>query len=336
MARIVFFETEKWEEPLLKENLQGEDVFFCPHTLEENQEYDGHFFDAEIISVFAFSQVTKNVLEKFKNLRFVTTRSTGYDHIDLPYCKEKGIVVSNVPSYGVHTVAEHTFALILSLSRRIVESTERTKKGDFSVEGLTGIELFGKTLGVVGTGNIGSVVCQIGLGFGLKVIANNRHEDEDLKSKGVEFVSFDDLLSKSDIITIHMPLIEETKHLINMGNISKIKPGAILINAARGPILETQAVLEGLEKKILAGVGLDVLEEECSLREERELMSTKFLETCNLKTQLMDHMLLNREDVVITPHNAFNSKEALDQILHITIANIKGFISNQPQNVVGS
>ncbi len=334
MARIVFFETESWEEPLLKENFKDQDVFFCPHTLEEGQEYDSHFFEAEIISVFAFSQVTKQVLEKFKNLKFITTRSTGYDHIDLLFCKEKGIVVGNVPSYGVHTVAEHTFALILALSRKLIPSVERTKKGDFRIEGLTGIELFGKTLGVIGTGNIGLVVCSIGLGFGLKVIAHNRHEDETLKAKGVEFVSLDDLLSKSDIITVHMPLIPETKHLINMENISKIKKGAILINAARGPIVETQAILEGLEKKMLSGVGLDVLEEECSMREERELMSTKFLETCNLQTQLMDHMLLNREDVIITPHNAFNSKEALDQILQITIENIKRFLENKPQNII--
>lgn len=334
MARIVFFETEKWEEPLLKDQLQGQDVFFCPHTLEEGAEYDAHFFEAEIISVFAFSTVTKGILEKFHNLKFITTRSTGYDHIDLAFCKEKGIVVCNVPSYGVHSVAEHTFALILSLSRKIVQSVERTKHGDFRVEGLTGFELFGKTLGVIGTGNIGSVACSIGLGFGMNVIAYNRHEDDQLKAKGVSFVSLDDLLARSDIITIHMPLIPETKHMINMGNIAKIKPGAILINAARGPIVETQAVLEGLEKKILSGVGLDVLEEECAMREERELLSTKFLETCNLQTQLLDHILLDREDVLVTPHNAFNSKEALDQILRITIVNIKGFLENKPQNVV--
>lgn len=335
MAKIVFFETEQWEEDFFKQHFPQEEVHFCPHTLEPNQEYDQHFFDAEIVSVFAFSQVTKEVLEKFTHLKCVTTRSTGFDHIDLAYCKEKGIVVSNVPAYGVHSVAEHTFALMLALSRKLVESVERTRKGDFSIEGLRGFELFGKTLGVIGTGNIGKVVVQIGLGIGMKVIAYNHHEDEDLKKLGVQFMDLDSLLGNADVITLHLPLMPETKHIINMGNVSKIKKGALLINAARGGLIETSALLEGLDKKILAGIGLDVLEEECNMREERELLSTKFLETCDLKVQLLDHILLGRENVIITPHNAFDSNESVQQILDTTVKNIQQFMAGSPQNVVG-
>jgi len=334
MVKVVFFETEKWEEDFLRENLSSEEMFFSTDTLEEGKGYDKDYFDAQILSVFAFSTVTKEVLTKFPKLKFITTRSTGFDHIDLSYCKEKGIIVSNVPSYGVHTVAEHTFALLLSLSRKIISSIERTKKGNFSLDGLTGFEIYNKTIGVIGTGSIGRVVCEIALGFGMKVVAYNRHEDEELKKKGIEFVSLDDLLGKSDIISVHVPLVSQTKHLINMGNISKIKKGAILLNVARGPIVETQAILEALDKKILIGVGLDVLEEEYAMREERELLSAKFLEKFDLKTRLLDHILLNHEDVIVTPHNAFNSKESLNQILNITIENIKGFLSNNLQNVV--
>lgn len=335
MARIVFFETEKWEEEYFSKNLPGQDILYSPHTLEPNRDYDPSLFDAEIVCVFAFSQVKKEVLEKFPHLKYIATRSTGFDHIDLDYCKEKGIIVSNVPAYGVHSVAEHTFALILALSQKIIPSVERTRKGDFTLEGLRGFELFEKTLGVVGTGNIGKVVAQIGIGMGMKVIAYNRHEDEDLKKIGVQFMDLDSVLGQSDVVTLHLPYLKETHHIINMGNITKFKKGALLINNARGGLVETQAILEGLNQQILAGAGLDVLEEECGMREERELLSTKFLESCDLRTQLMDHMLLDREDVLITPHNAFDSVEAVNQIMDITVKNIQGFLSNTPQNVVG-
>lgn len=336
MAKIVIFETDENQEEYFKNKLIDNELKFLPHTLEPEREYEDGIFDAEIISVFAFSQVKKEVLEKFPNLKFITTRSTGFDHIDLGYCREKGIIVSNVPAYGVHSVAEHTFALILSLSQKIVPSVERTRKGDFSLDDLRGFELYGKTLGVVGTGNIGKVVAQIGLGMGMKVIAYNRHVDEELKNAGVEFMDLDSLLGKSDIVTLHLPYNKETHHVINLENINKFKKGAILINNARGGLVETQAILEGLNQEIISAAGLDVLEEECGIREEGELLSTKFLETCDLKTQLLDHILLNRDDVLITPHNAFNSNEAVEQIMEISVENIKAFVNGKPQNKVGS
>lgn len=334
MPRIVFFEAEKWEEDYFTTHLQGQDMRFVAESLEIEREYDSDIFSAETICVFAASQVKKEILEKFPNLKFVATRSTGYDHIDLEYCKSKGIVVSNVPAYGVHSVAEHTFALILAISQKIIPSVERAKKGDFSQDGLRGFELFGKTLGVVGTGNIGKVVAQIGVGMGMKVIAYNRHEDDELKSAGVQFMDLDSVLSQSDIVTLHLPYVKETHHIINTGNISKFKKGALLINCARGALVETQAILEGLQQGIFAGAGLDVLEEEHGMHEERELLSTKFLENVDLKTELLDHILLDREDVIITPHNAFDSNEAVAQIMDITVKNIQGYLSGTPQNVV--
>ena len=335
MAKISIFETDEEQEKYFNENLSGNDLKFSPNTLEPEREYDQEFFDAEVLSVFAFSQVSREVLEKFPNLKFVTTRSTGFDHIDLEYCKEKGIKVSNVPAYGVHSVAEHTFSLILALSQKIVPSIERTRRGDFTLDGLRGFELYGKTLGVVGTGNIGKVVAQIGLGIGMNVIAYNRHDDEELKNAGVEFMDLDSLLGKSDIVTLHLPYNKETHHVINSENISKFKKGSILVNNARGGLVETQAILNGLNQEIISSAALDVLEEECGIREEGELLSTKFLEKCDLKTQLLDHMLLDRDDVLITPHNAFNSNEAVEQIMETTIGNIKSYFDGDPQNVVG-
>lgn len=335
MAKISIFETDEEQEKYFNARLSGNEIKYFKDTLEPEREIDSELFDAEVLSIFAFSQVTKEILEKFQNLKFITTRSTGFDHIDLEYCREKGIKVSNVPAYGVHSVAEHTFALILALSQKIVPSIERTRRGDFTLDGLRGFELFGKTLGVVGTGNIGKVVAQIGIGFGMKVIAYNRHEDEELKNAGVEFMDLDSLLSKSDIVTLHLPYNKDTHHVINSENISKFKKGAILVNNARGGLVETQAIFNGLTQELISAAGLDVLEEECGVREEGELLSAKFLEKCDLKTQLLDHMLLDRDDVLITPHNAFNSAEAVEQIMETTVENIKSFLDGNPQNIVG-
>lgn len=330
--KIVFYEIEPWEGEYIKEGLSGMELVFHEEKLTEETLEKAK--DAVVISPFIYSTLKKDIVEKLSGVKLVATRSTGFDHIDTAFCKEKGIVVCNVPTYGAHTVAEHTFALIFALSRRLIPSVERSRRGDFSLEGLRGFDLYGKTLGVIGTGNIGKRVIAIARGIGMKVIAHSRTQDEDLKKQGVQFVDLPTVLSFSDIITLHVPHNDSTHHLINMQNIAQIKKGALLINTARGPIVETQAVLEGLQQKILAGVGLDVLEEECSLKEERELLTSEFLKSCDLKNQLMNHMLLTRDDVVITPHNAFNSKEALQQILDTTVANIQAFLEGKPINMI--
>jgi D-lactate dehydrogenase len=332
MNKIIFFEIENWERQFLLDNLREEEIILDEKVLERGESISQEYSQATILSVFAFSQLTKDVLLQFPNLQYIVTRSTGVDHIDLSYCKEKNILVSNVPAYGVHTIAEHTFALLLAITRKVILSVERTRKGNFQLEGLRGIELFGKTIGLIGLGNIGQEVMQIAKGFGMKVLVFTRHPD--ISSSPISFVSLDELLTRSDVISIHAPLTSETKYLINTENITKCKKGCIIINTARGPIVQTQAILEGLEKGIIAGAGLDVLEEEHSLSEERKLLSPAFLKTWDMKTQLFNHILLNREDVIVTPHNAFNSHEALNQILSITVENITSFIQGNPKNIV--
>ncbi len=329
----MFFEVEAWEEPLIQKALVGQVVIFktdklLVETIAET--------DATIISTFINSTLTAEVLQKFPNLKLIVTRSVGYDHIDLQYCKEKNITVCNIPTYGPHTIAEHVFALMLALSRKLIPSVERTKRGDFSLDGLRGFELYNKTLGVIGVGHIGSVVIDIAKGFGMHVLVYNRHTDPEIEKKGAKFVALDDLLAQSDVVTIHVPLTKETNHLINMENIQKFKKSSILINTARGGIIETEAIVYGLEHGILSGAGLDVLEEECYLKEEHELLTTEFLQKCDMKTQLLDHVLLNCPDVVITPHNAFDSNEALMQIIQTTEENILSFINGKPQNTVNS
>lgn len=331
MARIAFFETEKWEESIIAEQLSNESVSFSSEKLTLTN--IGEYAEVEILSIFIYSQLSKTLLEKLPKLRCIATRSTGFDHIDLEYCKAKGIVVCNVPTYGTHTVAEHTFALILALSRNIVPSVQRTQRGDFSLAGLRGFDLHGKTLGVIGAGNIGKCVIEIAKGFGMNVLVFTNHPDQSIV--GVSFVSLEDLLANSDVVTLHVPYTQKTHHLINVDNVSTFKKGSILINTARGQLVETQAILEGLEKGFLKAVGVDVLEEECTLKEERALLTSDFLKGCDIKTQLLNHVLMTKKNVIVTPHNAFNSTEALEQILKITEENIQSFLDGNPINVVG-
>lgn len=331
MAKFVFFEVEKWEEDYIKKSFPQE-VLLTEKKLSSETAQD--FKDCEIISTFIYSSLVREVLEKLPKLKFIATRSMGYDHIDLNYCKERGIKVSNIPTYGSHTVAEHTLALILAISRKLVPSVEQAKKGDFSSENLQGFDLAGKTLGVVGTGNIGKNVAEIALSFDMKVLAFSRTVNQELVSKGVKYVSLDELLANSDIVSLHLPHTRETEHIINLSNIQKFKKGSVLINTARGALVETQAIAEGLEKGIFQAVGLDVLEEEAHLREEKEFLSSEYLSKVDIKTQLLNHVLLTRDDVVITPHNAFNSKEAVEEILRTTVTNIKNYLNNAPQNLV--
>lgn len=333
MAKVIFFEVEDWEKKYIENALSEYQPVLTEEKLEETT--TAKYQDAEIISTFIYSTLTKEILDKLPNLKFIATRSMGFDHIDLPACKEKGVVVSNVPSYGAHTVAEHTFALMLAVSRKVIPSVERAKRGDFSSIGLTGFDLFGKTLGVIGTGNIGKNVCELGLSFGMKVLGYCHHTDPELCARGVNYVTLDELLANSDVVSLHLPHNSETEHIINLGNIEKFKKGAILINTARGALVETKAILEGLEKGILAGAGLDVLEEENALKEEREFLASEHIMKGDIQTELLDHILLNRDDVVITPHNAFNSIEALHEILETSIGNVKSYISGVPTNIAG-
>ena len=251
MTKIAFFELEEWEEEYIRKALTDQSLFISRDKLiKENLNLAK---DAEILSTFIFSTLSKEILSKLPKLKYIATLSTGFDHIDTKFCKEKGIIVSNVPSYGEHTVAEHTFALILALSRKLIPSIERTKRGDFSLEGLRGFSLFGKTLGVIGAGHIGKRVIEIAKCFGMKVLVFTKHQ----KSS----VSLEQLLSSSDVITIHVPYNSDTHHLINMKNIKLFKKGSMLINTSRGGIVETQAILEGLDRGILSGAGLALLED---------------------------------------------------------------------------
>jgi D-lactate dehydrogenase len=277
--------------------------------------------------------VDKKILDKFENLKLIATRSTGFDHIDLKECKKRKIIVCNVPNYGENTVAEHTFALILNLTRKIHKAWERTRRLDFSITGLRGTDLRGKTIGVIGVGNIGKHVVRIANGFEMNVIAFEPHKHKKLaKEMNFKDVSFDYLLKNSDIITLHCPYNKHTHHMINKNNIGKIKKNALLINTSRGGLIETNALVNALDSGILKGAGLDVLEDECYVREDKEVMSKHFPKKCDMRIILENHILAKKDNVIITPHNAFNSIEALERILDTTVDNVNGYLKKKVVN----
>jgi D-lactate dehydrogenase len=330
--KIAFFEVQDWEEEYLKKKLSGHILKFSNGKL--SLETAQQIKDSDAISVFIYSKIDEPIIREIPNLKLITTRSTGFDHIDLEVCKKQGITVCNVPSYGENTVAEHTFALILSLSRNICKSCIRRFEQDFSIEGLEGFDLKGKTIGVIGTGQIGLHVIRIAKGFGMNVVAYDVRQSKILSEVlGFEYVSLEDLLARSDVITLHVPYIKATHHLMNKDTFKLVKKGAILINTARGSIVDTEALIEALDQKILSGAGLDVFEGEEVIKEEKQLLhDPKNLEM--LTSLVKDHILLSKDNVVFTPHIAFYSKEALERILETTIENIVAFVSGKPQNVV--
>lgn len=326
MPKVVFFEIEDWETDYLKEKLVGANLYFSKDKLNKESLPQDKSFDA--ISVFVRSKLDKEVIGAFPNLKLVTTRSTGFDHIDLGALKEKNIKVGYVPGYGDNTVAEFTFGLILSLSRKIYESFDRIREtGSFSLEGLRGFDLKGKTIGIVGTGRIGCEMIKIANGFGMNVVAYDAFPKEELcQQLGFKYVPFDELLMTCDVVSLHVPYNKKTHHLINSQNIGKFKKGALLINTSRGAVVETDALIKALSDGVLGGAGLDVLEEEGAIQDEKELVLYGHPEEHNLKIVLADHVLIDMPNVIITPHNAFNTKEALQRILDTDILNIKSFL----------
>jgi D-lactate dehydrogenase len=331
--RIVIFEVEDWEREAFEALAKDHDLKFVPSALTtKNVE---RYSDAEAISCFIYSEVGADVLEQLDSLELIATRSTGYDHIDLDYCQEHGITVSNVPTYGDNTVAEHVFGLLLTISHNLVQAIDRTRRGDFSLEGLRGFDLLGKRLGVVGTGNIGQCVIQIARGFSMEVVAYDVKPIDDLAARlGFCYVDMDELLSTSDIVTLHVPANKHTYHLLSEDEFNKMKQGAVVINTSRGSVIDNRALALALAEGRVAAAGLDVLPEEPLVREEAELLRSIFREKHDLETLLANHILLRLRNVVITPHNAFNTREAIQRILETTVDNIVTYAQGEPQNIV--
>lgn len=331
--KIIAFNVEDWERDIFQKLSPFHQVECVNQSLTTDNV--SHYADADIISPFIYSDLSADVLKQFNNLQMIATRSTGFDHIDTDYCQEHGIKVCNVPTYGENTVAEHVFALLLALSHNLIEATDRTRKGDFSQVGLQGFDLRGKTLGVVGTGNIGECVIEIAKGFRMEVLAFDVKPKEELASRlGFRYAEMKEVLSSADVVTLHVPANPKTHHLISTEQFDSMKDGVILINTSRGSIVDINALLQALAEGKVAAAGLDVLPEEPVMREEAELLRSVYGKQHNLETLLADHVLLRLRNVIVTPHSAFNTKEAVQRIIDTTVENIVTFADGNPQNVV--
>ena len=327
--KAAFFELEGWEIPVIERELPSHGVEVVKLEKRPLEETDlEEIKDVEVLSVFIYSKVNREVIDALPNLKLITTRSTGFDHIDVDYASERGIAVCNVPDYGMETVAEYTLMLILSLLRKLRPTLERTCRGIFSREGLRGHDLEGKTVGVVGTGRIGSRLIKLLSGFELNVLAYDVKPKEELIEKfGVRYVPLEELLKNSDVVTLHVPYLPSTHHLINRENIKLMKRGSYLINTSRGAVVETEAVVWALKEGILEGVALDTFEGEEVWAEEELIIfrGEKDISPEILKKALESFALTQFENVILTPHNAYNTHEAIMRILMKTLKNIISF-----------
>ena len=330
--RGAIFEIEDWEADYIKNNIKNINFKFYNQKISDIELKQ--IKDVEVLGVFIYSFVNSQILDSLPKLKLIVTMSTGFDHIDMQECKKRNIKVCNVPYYGENTVAEHTFALLLAISRKIIKSHEKVLKGDFNLKDIRGFDLKSKTLGVIGTGHIGMHVIRMAKAFELNILAYDKLPNQGLASQmGFKYVELKNLLKDSDIISLHIPYNKETHHILDKNAFSQVKKGVIILNTARGALIDTDALVEALEKNIVSYAGLDVLEGEKDILEEKQLLSKHFEEE-QMKKMLENHILLQRENILITPHNAFNSTEALQRILDTTIESIQGFYKKEIKNEV--
>jgi D-lactate dehydrogenase len=331
-VNIVIFEAEDWERATCEQLALDHAVTF----VGEPASVDARFAEAEVISTFIDSRLDAATLAGFPKLRLIATRSTGYDHVDLEYCRAQGVSVCNVPDYGDPTVAEHAYALLLALARKIPDAVEHTRRGDFSQVGLRGFDLGGKTLGVVGTGQIGRRVIQIGKGFGMGVLAFDTSPDPVAAAEmGFRYVDFDTLIAECDVLTLHIPGGAATANLIGAEQFSRMKPTAVLVNTARGGVVDAEALIQALLTGQIAGAALDVLSQEPWLRDEAQVFRSATPPAPEgLRALVASHALLKLPNVIVTPHVAYDTREAVMRIMDVTLANIEGFAAGAPRNLV--
>ncbi|OIO31251.1 hypothetical protein AUJ77_00370 [Candidatus Nomurabacteria bacterium CG1_02_43_90] len=332
--KIAYFYNEDWEIDYVKERLPEQEILFLKGSTTDHPEVRDP--EVGILSVFVNSPVGKDELDRFPNLKHIATRSTGFDHIDCDEAKARGISISYVPAYGENTVAEFAMALLLTVSRRMYECIKKVQdEGLFSQEGLRGFDLKGKTMGILGIGRIGVHMIRMAKGFDMKVVAFDLYPKQSMAQElGFSYVTLDELLAQSDVMSLHLPYMKETHHIINKESIRKMKKGSVLINTARGGLVETEALAEGLREGILLGVGLDVLEEEAFVEDEARLLFEAHPKEEDLKTILANHYLIAHPRAVIAPHNAFNTDEAIRRILDTVTQNMKAYMQNQSINLI--
>ena len=326
--RTILFSSQTYDRDSFAaaEQPDGNELHFQPARLTLDTAALAH--DYEVVCPFINDDLSAPVLEQLAagRTRLIALRSAGYNHVDLPAAKRLGLSVVRVPAYSPHAVAEHAVALILALNRRLHRAYNRTREGDFTLHGLTGFDLVGKTVGVIGTGQIGATFGKIMAGFGCKLLCFDPYPNAELLVLGARYVSLPELLAESHIISLHCPLTADNKHLINATSLATLKHGAMLINTGRGALVDTPALIEALKSGQLGYLGLDVYEEEAQL----------FFEDRS-DLPLQDDVLarlLTFPNVIITAHQAFLTREALSAIATTTLSNIAAWKNGTAQNLI--
>ncbi|KFC23449.1 2-hydroxyacid dehydrogenase [Epilithonimonas lactis] len=320
--KITFFSTKPYDKEFFDKvnkdfnfELEYFETHLGPHILNVIEHSDA-------VCAFVNDTLNAEVLESLskKGMKYIALRCAGFNNVDLEAAKRLGIRVSRVPAYSPEAVAEHAMAMILTLNRKTHKAYNRVREQNFSLNGLMGFNLYQKTIGVIGTGNIGTAFAKIAKGFGAKILAYDITENQELKDLGIEYVSMDELLSQSDIISLHCPLMDATHHLINKESISKMKENVMLINTSRGGLIDTKAVIDGLKSKHIGYLGIDVYEQEEKLF-FRDLSHT-IIEDDTIQR------LMSFPNVLVTAHQAFFTEEALHQIATSTLTSLSNFEAN--------
>jgi D-lactate dehydrogenase len=316
---VIVYSTHKFEkEFLLHANADKHNLKFVDIRLDSNTAYLAQ--NVKAVSIFVNDDASAGVLEILKKagVQFLILRSAGHNNVNVEIATQLGIKIARVPAYSPYAVAEHAIALMLALNRKLIRASNRVHELNFSLDGLTGFDMNGKTAGIIGTGQIGSVVAKILHGFGCNILAIDQIQNEELKSKyEVEYTDYDTIYNRSDIITLHVPLLPETRYLINQSSIAKMKPGVMLINTSRGALVNTKDVITGLKSCHIGYFGMDVYEEEAGL----------FFED-HSEDMVQDDVitrLLSFRNVLITSHQAFLTQTALQNIADTTVYNLDCF-----------
>ena len=318
MKKIAFFDTKPYDRTYFDKYGKNYEITYFEEKLNHHTAKITEGFDG--VCAFVNSNINKMAVERMheRGVKILAMRCAGFSNVDIAAAAGK-LAVVRVPAYSPHAVAEHALALLLALNRRIYRAYIRTRDFNFNINGLTGIELYGKTAGIIGTGKIGRTFIDLCKGLGMKVIAYDPYPAE---GSGIEYVPLDTLFRESDVISLHCPLTESSHHIIDREALGKMKDGAFLLNTSRGALVDSEALLEALTAGKLRGAALDVYEEEANLFYED--MSDKIIKDDTLA------LLVSRPNVLITSHQAFLTEEALDNIASVTIQNFDEFFAGKP------
>ncbi|WP_013630924.1 2-hydroxyacid dehydrogenase [Rubinisphaera brasiliensis] len=315
--RVAFFSTKPYDRRFFtaaNEQHGFELKFFEPRLTPETMTL-AQGFDA--VCVFVNDQLDADILEQLKDagIKTIALRCAGFNNVDLKAAEDAGLQVVRVPAYSPYAVAEHTVGLMLTLNRRIHRAYNRVREANFALDGLLGFDFHGKTVGVIGTGRTGALTAKIMHGFGCDLLGSDMRENPDCLELGMKYMPVDDLLAKADVVTLHCPLTPETEHLINEERVQKMKPGVMLINTSRGRVVDTKAVIEGLKSGQIGSVGMDVYEEEADY----------FFEDLSNNVIADDVLarLLTFPNVLVTGHQAFFTREAMQAIADTTLNNLQ-------------